>query len=437
MKDAHIASGSFRRYFSQPKGGIAASKVRGSRLLRQMLAPVPSGLAAALLVLLVASGCGDDDQSEPAVPTPAGEPAVPEEPAAELTGPTEEPTADPEESAEEPTADAEESAEEPTAEPEKLEEPVDLPVDGLAVTGETAVGDLLYQLPGEDRDCVRADFGDSEYEAITATTLAGLFADVAAAERLLNCFEVENSRGLALIEAQEGGLAPGTRGCLVALSFNHPELFALRIGVHMDALEVDHLEIHQLFLDILDCMNPLEQLVSMTRIRMGLEIADPLKLRDLESAFTEDMASCMSRAIDDWEAVLDAPPVTATPRPDVTAAMAECVDTSELAGFQARFFAATILALASDGGSQESLDCLVGFAVEYPDRVATFGAVPMQEFATSRDLTVLEANLDLYAPAVQDGILMLECLSDDELRRFQQRIPPALQAFQTHYDSQE
>ncbi len=299
------------------------------------------------------------------------------------------------------------------------------------------MGDLLDRLPGGDRDCVLASFGESEYEVLAATTLAGLFVDVAAAQRLLECFEVENSRGLALIEAQEGGLAPGTRGCLVALSFDHPELFALRIGVPLEALDVDHLEVHQMFLDIFGCMAPLEQLVSMTRIRMGLEMADPLKLRDLESAFTEDMTSCMSRAIDDWEAVLDAPPVTATPRPDVTAAMGECVDPSDLAGFQTRFFAATILALASDGGSQESLDCLVDFSVEHPAQVAAFGAVPMQEFAASRDLAVFAANLDLYAPTVQTGILLLECLSDDELRRFQQRIPPALRAFQSHQDSPE
>ena len=297
------------------------------------------------------------------------------------------------------------------------------------------MGDLLDRLPGGDRDCVRDRFGDSDYETLVATTLAGLFADVAAAERLLECFEAENSRGLALVEAQEGGLAPGTRGCLVALSFDHPELFALRIGVPLEALDVDYVEVHQMFLDIMGCMAPIEQLVSMTRIRVGLEMSDPLKLRDMESAFTETQASCLSRAIDDWEAVLDGPPVTLTPRPDVTAAMVQCFDPPSLADFQARFFGATILALASDGGSQESLDCLVNFFVEHPDQAAAFETVPMQEFADSRDLAVFEADLDLYAPTVQTGISMLECLSDDELRRFQQRVPAALQAFQSHPDS--
>ena len=372
---------------------------------------------------------------EEPVEEPAVEPAEPvEEPAVEPAEPVEEPAVEPAEPAEpveEPAVEPAEPVEEPAVEPaEPVEEPA-APLEALAVTGETAVGELLDRLSGGDRDCVRGRFGDSGLEALAATTLAGLFADVAAAERLLGCFEVENSRGLALVEAQEGGLAPDTRLCLVGLSFEHPELFAFRIGVPLESLDVDHLEVHQMFLGIFGCMTPLEQLVLMTRIRMGLEFADPLKLRDMESAFTEDQASCLSRAVDDWEAVLDGPPVTTTPRPDVIAAMAECFDASDLADFQVRFFGANILALASAGGSQESLDCLVDFFNENPDGAEVFGSVPMQEFVETRDLAVFEANLDLYVPAVQFGVSMLECLSDDELRRFQQRIPSALQAFQS------
>ena len=299
------------------------------------------------------------------------------------------------------------------------------------MTGETAVGDLLDRLSGEDRDCVGDRFGESGYEAVAATTLAGLFGDVATAGRLLECFEVESSRGLALVEAQDGGLTPETRLCLVGLSFDHPELFALRIGVPLDALAVDHLELHERFLDIYDCMTSLEQLVLTTRIQVGLDIADPMTVRDVEPAFTEDEVSCISGAIDDWESLLDSS-LAALSGPEFSAAGMECIELSDLADVRARLFGATFLAKATDGVSQESLGCLANFAGERPDFQQAFYSMPLEEFAATRDPAVFEANLDLYAEAAQDATLLLDCLSDDELRQFQQRIPPALLAFQSH-----
>ena len=309
-------------------------------------------------------------------------------------------------------------------------------MEDLAVTGETAVADLLDRLPSEDRDCVRDHFGDSEYETLAATTLARLFLDFATAERLLECFETEASSGLALIEAQDGGLTPDTRLCLVALSYDHPELFALRIGVPLDALETDHLKVHQMFLDIFGCMVPLEQLVLTARIRLGLEMADPLMMRDAEFVFTEDEVSCISRIFDDWEALLDAPPEVALSRPEARVVGAECFGSAR-AEFQIRFFGATLLASLTGSGSQESLNCLVNFLGERPSFLASYASLPFEEFRVARDPAVFEANLDRYTEVVQDGIPLLDCLSDDELRRFQQRIPPALRAFQSHRDSSE
>ena len=433
------------------------SEARGSRLLRWLLGSVPSGVAAVLLVLLVASGCGGDDQREPPAPAPAEEPTEvaeeptePEEPEEEVAEPSAEPEEleeevaepaepeEPEEEVAEPAepAELEEEVAEP-AEPAELEEVVAEPaavLEGLVVDRETTVADLLDRLPSEDRDCVRDRFGDSEYETLGATTLAGLFLDLATAERLLECFEVENSRGLALIEAQEGGLTPATRGCLVALSYDHPELFALRIGVPLDALETDHLEAHQMFLDIVDCMAPLEQLVLTARIRLGLIMFDPVELSDVTFFFTEDEASCMSRIFDDWEALLDAPPEVAFTRPGIHEAEEECFG-PKIAELYDRYAAANMLALLSGGGSQESLDCLVDFFDERPDFLASYGNVPYAEFVVAGDPAVFEANLDLHVENVQIGILLLDCLPDDELSRFQQRIPSALAAFQSHRDS--
>ena len=436
------------------------SEVRGSRLLKWLLGSVPSGVAAVLVVLLVASGCGGDDQREPTAPAPAEEPTggaeeptEPEELEEEVTEPAEpeEEVVEPAEPEEEVAAPAEPAEleeevaepaepEEEVAEPEEpaeLEEEVAEPaavLEGLVVSRETTVADLLDRLPSEDRDCVRDRFGDSEYETLGATTLAGLFLDLAAAERLLECFEVENSRGLALIEAQEGGLTPATRGCLVALSYDHPELFALRIGVPLDALETDHLEAHQMFLDIVDCMAPLEQMVLTARIRLGLVMADPVELRDVTFFYTEDEASCMSRIFDDWDALLDTPPEVAFTRPGIHEAEEECFG-PKIAGLYDRIAGANMLALLSGVGSQESLDCLVDFFAERPGFLAGYANFPYNEFMVTGDPAVFEANLDLHIESVQDGILLLDCLPDDELRRFQQRIPSALAAFQSHRDS--
>ena len=395
------------------------SEIRDSQSLRRVFGSVPRGIAAALLVLLVASGCGDGDQSEPTAPAPADESAA---------QPSEEPATEPsDEPATEPAA---QPSEEPAAEPadQPSEEPA-APLGVLAVTGETTVAELLVRLPGEDSDCVRDRFGDSEFETLTVTTLDRLIQDLTTAERFIACFELENSRGLALIEAQDGGLAPDTHLCLVTLSYDHPELLALRIGVPLDTLETDDLAIHQMFLDIYGCMTPLEQVVLTTRIAQGLDMAYPLTMRDIEFSFTEDEVSCMSQSVDDWEALLDSPPSPAT----LMTAM-ECFE-SDLMELQTRYFGAALLAALSDVRSEESLSCMVNSIGERQDFMEA--GLPMAEFTENRDPAVFEANLDVYSKAVQDAILFLDCLSDDELRRFQQRIPPALQAFQSQPHSSE
>ena len=350
-------------------------------------------LFAVIAVLcLLASACGNDDDSPADGPSATEAPAAATEPA-----PTPEPTAAPEPaSTPEPTA-----APEPTQAAEEEEPPPSM--DTLVIDADTTGGDVLERLTDAERDCIEADLGD-DYRLLAATPL-GSVREVGVADGLFGCLDHENllTVGTAATGLFFGGRTPETTECIREVYRSAPDVFYKIFDLEWDGPSSTPDEVSNTTQGIYQCMNPLERTSWMLYMWDRTAGVTTDTGSDYVELLTADEILCATEAVGEEaaEEVLGQRPVQVW---RAYPAVQDCFPPATIGKLFAQFTANRI-----GGVADSSLQCLEDFTAQRPSFVIAIANGPSAD--SFADIDVSQFALDVFA--------FYGCLSADERGRLQ------------------
>lgn len=334
-------------------------------------------LVVAVSLLAVAPACGSDEE------TPA---------------PTEAPTEAPE-----PTEPPAPSSTQPAA-----------GLEDLAMTGTTTGQDVMDRVSEAEAVCASAAFG-AGYEAFLGAEVVSAYRDATALAPLSGCLTGENfvAFGMAYTVARSG-LAADAHACLLALGREHPDAVVTILDIEApEAVAALAAAPHNYVVELYNCLST-EERVEFT-VHMWNEFGTTaVPASEMMAAFTEDEITCFTDTFgitrDQLEAMLASRQPGET-SPEATPCITEDTYT--------RIIVALLL-FHLGGVSEESAACVATFATEHPHfldlaRVGTFDPEAMDQ---SR-----------FEEIAADGLLLFDCLTDDELKAMQVTAARALASF--------
>ena len=360
---------------------------------------VAASLAAlAALALLLAAACTDDDEPEPtptaapatATPTPTASPEPTPTPTPEPT-----PTATPDPT---PTATPEPT---PTSTPEPTPAPS---MRDFRITPSTTGGDLLDRLSAEENACIKEGVGDFVYELLRTTPLLAAGSDPAAAASLFNCLSVDNVvlAGLAMSDAAGGGLySDESYECIADLSLGLPAIIFSRLGLPWEGEAANAGQIRQFIIGLYECWTDEERIAYLVGVFDQISAANPIPGSELIGLLPESEVMCVQEQLpgDEYEAFL-----ASNLERGFGDQLHECFSDDS----HARIFIMITNVRSIGGWSDETTACLLDFAGEHPHFV---------EITTTRDPASLPP-AD-FTEVARDGLLMLECMNEEEIGKLQ------------------
>ena len=345
--------------------------------------------AVLAVICLLASACGNDDDSPAEAPpaTAAPAPATPEPTAAPEPAMTPEPTAAPEPA----------STPEPTAAPEEEEPPPSM--DDLVIDADTTGGDVLEHLTDAERDCIEADLGD-DYGLLAVTPLGSL-REVGVADGLFGCLDHENllTVGTATTGLFFGGRTPETTECVREVYSSTPDVFYKILGVEWDGPTSTPDEISQTTQGVYQCMNPLERTSWMLYMWDRMAAITPDTGSDYVELLTADEIACASEAVGEEavEEVLEQRPLQVW---RAYPAVQDCFSPGTMGKLFAQYLANQV-----GGITDSSFECVQNFAAQRPNFVLAI--------ANGRMADSFEENVDVSQFAI-DVFAFYGCLSAEE-----------------------
>ena len=334
------------------------------------------GAAMLLVAVILTAACG-------AEPTPIPEPT---------------PTATPEPTPIPATATPIPVADEPVAS-----------MEDFVIDESTTGRDLIDRLSGEEDACIKTTLGDAFYALILDIPLMSGGTDPAAAALLFNCMTPDNVAvfGAAILDAQAGGRTPETRQCLNALYKEHPETLYLLFGLEWEGDVSQPDKAYDFTLQAYACMNSEERVALTLTLWEGVIAKDSTTGRDLVDTLTESEATCVRETLSDelYEQLLDVPFLANTPDyPEIRA----CLSEQGTAGLFVHVFAVQL-----GGVSDETHSCLSDFANAHPHYVEVLSSGPAAAAALGTDA---------IAELGDDAIRFFDCLTSEELGRYQELV---------------
>lgn len=355
-------------------------------------------LAVIAAACLLASACGNDDDSPAEAPpaTEAPAPATAEPTAAPEPAMTPEPTAAPEPA----------STPEPTAAPEPTQAAEEEPppsMDTLVFDSDTTGGDVAERLTDAESDCTQAALGD-DYGLLAVTPLGSL-REVGVETGLLGCLAHENLLlvATAVIDARFGGRTPETSECVREVYRSTPDALYRNFGLEWEGPSASPEEISNTIQSLYQCMNPRERAIWMLGMWDRMSAATPDRGSDYVELLTADEIACATEAVGEEaaEEVLGQRPVQVW---RAYPAVHDCFPPATIGKLFAQFTANRI-----GGVADSSLQCLEDFTAQRPDFVIAIANGPSGE--SFEDVDVSQFALDVFA--------FYGCLDTEERGRLQ------------------
>ena len=334
-------------------------------------------LAIALTLFAATVACGSDEEEPlPATEAPAEAP---------------EPTEPPEPSSTQPAAGLED-------------------LDMAAATGQ----DVVDRVSEAEVVCTSAAFG-ADYEAFLGAKVVTAYRDATTLGPLFGCLTGDNfvAFGMAYTVARSG-LASEAHACLLALGREHPDAVVTILDIEApEAVAALTAETHNYVVELYNCLTT-EERVELT-VHMWNEFGTTaVPASEMMAAFTEDEITCFTDTFgitrDQLEAML------ASRQPGETSPEATPCITEET---YTRIIVALLL-FHLGGVTEESAACVAAFSAEHPHflelaRVGTFDPDTMDQ--------------SQFEEIAADGLLLFDCLTDDELKAMQTTAARALASF--------
>lgn len=346
----------------------------------------------ALLVLIAA--CGSD-------PTATPEPtATPTPPTATPVPPTATPVPAP-----------------PTEAPDSEEEPTAMnPLEKLVITPATTGRDLFGSLSEEETNCIKTNIGEAFFGLMMDAPIMQAAASPEAAAPVFGCIEEENLIliGVAFMEAQSGGWEPETRACITEIGRRHPDSIYVRLGLaYTGESTTDASETNIYNLEIYDCMSNAEKRDFTLDLWEGVDRNAHATGADIVGLLSEQELACVTNEL---SAEQMAAVATAKPLQAVTVAneVIHCIDPET----EIEIFVKGLEWGLADF-SEDSLDCLRGFAREHPEYVS---------LVRSGIDNMRTMDADEFIEIVDGGLGQYDCMTDLELQTIQIAFTNAMSA---------
>ena len=346
--------------------------------------------AGALIAALpLAAACSGDSEPEP---TPTAAPAT----ATPTPTPTPTPTAEPT-----PTATPTPAPATATPTPEAAEP---LSMRDFVVDASTTGQDLIDRLSEDEAACIKAAVGDFVFEILLGTPLLMAGTDAGgSAQPLFACLSVENVvlLGLAFSDAQTGFRDDESRECIQELALEHPEIIFTRLRLEWEGAGAHPDDIQKFIVRLYDCWSDEERVAYLVDTLDLLAEEHPYPGRELIALLPESEVACVMERLpgEQYETFL-----ASSLGRGFGDQLHECFSDES----HAQMFIALTNVRSIGGWSEETAACLLDFAREHPHFV---------EIATTLDLASLPPAE--FAEIGRDGVLMMECLSEDEIVRLQ------------------
>ena len=374
-------------------------------------------LAVAMMCVLIAAiamfaACGGDSEPEPspdASETSATATGAPTAAATATPAPTPAPATPTGTPTPRPATAAPTAA--PTTAPATPEavQPVgsmrDFMVD-MSTTGK----DLVDRLSEEEVACIQSAFGDAIFQIILVTPLMLAGTDASAGAPLFGCMTQENVvlMGTAFIASRAAG-SEESRLCIADLALEHPEVIYTNMGLDWEGEETGHGSQHEFTLQFYECLTDAEAVRYFTRIWGSLSAVNHITGRDVLDAFTDPEVECFRGYFGDRyeEAFVDG---LITSGELGSHEMHEECFTLESAGNL--FVAASSIQLG--GLTNETGGCLADFARDHEHFIDNL------VLTTPERLEALPE--EQFAELAGDAGLVLHCMTEEELLRFQELV---------------
>ena len=354
--------------------------------------------AIGVLALTVAVACTADDEDEP---TPTAAPATDTPAPTPTATPTPEPTPTP---TPEPTPTATPT---PDPTPTPTSEPAPAPsMRDFRLTPETTGGDLLDALSEEENACIKAGVGDAIYGFLRGAPLLAAMAsggDSSAAAPFFACLSVENTvyLGFAMFDLEGGFGDEASRECFVDLALDQPAIILSRLGLERDLPAPTPDDIKAFVVGAYECWTDQERVGYLVGMLDQLAEANPYLGSNLVALLPASEVACVQEQLGEAEygAFLDS---------NLTRGFGDELHQCFSDESHSAMFIAMAQVRFTGALSDDTVSCILDLTTEHPHFV---------EISTTLDpasLTPAE-----FAEVGRDGLLMLECMTGDELTRIQ------------------
>ena len=353
-------------------------------------------ISLATLLVLAVVACGSDPTATPeptATPTPPTATPLP-------------PTATP---APPPPADTPEPEEDPSAMN---------PLEKLVLTPATTGRDLFGSLSEEETNCIKSNIGEAFFGLMMDAPIMQAAASPEAAAPVFGCINEENLVliGVAFMDAQSGGWEESTRACIAEVGRRHPDSIYVRLGLaYTGESTTDAGETHLYNLEIYDCMSNEEKRDFTLDLWEGVDRNAQATGADVVGLLSEQEIACVmgELSVEEMATVATSKPLEAV---TIANKVIHCIDpATELEIF--------VQGLTWGLGefSEDSLECLRGFAEENPQYVTLVrsGIENMRTMDADEFVSIVDAGLGQYT-----------CMTDQELQNIQIAFTNAMSAQQ-------
>ena len=349
---------------------------------------------------LLASACGNDDDS------PADAPLANEVPAPEPTEPAA--TPEPTEAAPEPTEPAAtpeptEAAPEPTAAPDPTaaaeeEEPA-LSMDTLIVNAATTGHDVLQRLSDAERECIQTALGD-DYGLLQVAPLAAV-REVGVDVGLFGCLTHENvlTVGSAYTGLQYGERTPETSACTREVYRSNPtELYRL-LNIEWEGSSSPSEEGSSSAFGLYQCLNPRERIDFVIRIWSQMSTTGTDVGGDYVSLLTADEIQCANEGVGGEETAIEVMNQNPIEVWRSYPAVHDCFPPATMGRLLAQ-----VTSNQLGGISDSSFQCIVDFSSQRPEFVLAIANGPTAD-------SLEDIDPDQFT---MDVLIFYGCLSSEE-----------------------
>lgn len=272
------------------------------------------------------------------------------------------------------------------------------------VLDESTTGqDLVDRLSEEEAACIKTALGETAYQFLLALPLMTAAAGDSggSADPIFDCLTVENVVlvGFAFSDATAGFQDPQGRECIQDLALDHPAIFYERLGLEWEGEAADPGDIKDFIVRLNQCLTDEERVAYLVSLFDRLAAASPYLGSDLVALLPESEVACvMDELAGEYQAFL-----ASNLERGFGVGLHDCFSDET----HVRMFLETTQARVG-GFSAETNACLADFAREH---------VHFVEISTTLDPAALTPAE--FAEIARDGLLMLECMNEEELVRMQ------------------